>query len=67
MGRVLQQGFNAERLEPSDWSRFDDIPANGSFRLGGKTWKKLGCEELAAVIGVERWTVRRPSGPESSH
>ena len=58
-GRVLLRGFEEERLEPPDWSRFARLTTGTQFQLSGKTWTKLSTSELSALIGVGVWTVQK--------
>ena len=59
--RLLQRGFAEERLEPADWTRFNELLPGAELRLGGRTWKKLDTPALSVIVGTEVWTVRPPA------
>lgn len=52
LGHVVRESSRPELdvLGAADWGRFGRLRPTQKFRLGGRTWKKMTCKELAALL-----------------
>jgi hypothetical protein len=57
--RVELRGFESERLEPSDWTRFGGLSQDQLFQLGGRPWRKMSQSALHSVVGDHVWAVSK--------
>lgn len=58
--RLQVRGFDEDRLEPSDWSRFGRLASHRQFRLNGCDWTKMSVEDIRVAVGIDLWTVTKP-------